>query len=160
MRSSIYALVVATAVVLGAPSSADASCIPGFDFGAFGDRNVDYGGNTGCDAWNSTAGPYANPPAGSISGRCDLGTNGTSNGALTIHGTASEVVGNLYYGNGGPSSALNVNGNPGYNTSGPLAAPLPLTPVSVPTPGTNPGACSSCTIIPNNTYTSGSGSPL
>src|SRR3954465_5859196 len=119
MRSSIYALVVATAVVLGAPSSADASCIPGFDFGAFGDQNVDYGGNTGCDAWNSSAGPYANPPAGSISGHCDLGTNGTASGSLTLHGTASDVVGNVYYGTGGPSSGVTPKGPPAHHTVAP-----------------------------------------
>jgi hypothetical protein len=157
-RSSLLTTAFATTVALVASPSmafADSSCVPGFTYGAFGKNSVDYGGNSGCDAWNSAAGTYAQTK----SGGCDLGTDGTSTGAMTVHGTASTVFGNVYYGNGGTSSTLTVNGHPSMTNGGALPAPLSLPSVVVPTIGSNLGAYvgTGGTIAANNTYTSVSG---
>jgi hypothetical protein len=147
---------VAAAAIAATPrlTYAAASCVPGFSYGAFGKSSVDYGGNSGCDAWNSSAGTYSQ----TVSGGCDLGTDGTSSGAMTIHGTASSVFGNVWYGAGGTSSSLTVNGHPGYGTSGSLTSNLNLPSVTIPTLGSNLGAQTGGTLSPGNTYTSVSGS--
>ena len=133
------------------------SCIPGFDFGAFGKNSVDYGGSSNCDSWSSSTGNYSTAP--NPIGPCNIGTDGTGAGAMTLHGTASEIAGNVEYGVGGTdATSLTVNGHPGYGASGPLASTVVMPDVVIPTLGSNLGACASCAITAGNTYTTVSGS--
>jgi hypothetical protein len=153
----ILAALVAAAIA--APRPADASCVPGFDYGAFGKSSVEFGGNSSIDSYssdsfNSTAGSY--DATHSNSGG-NLGTNGTASGAITVHGTASSVYGDIYYGVGGSSSTVTIHGQPTVGTIAALSSNLVLPSVTAPTLGTNLGAQSGGELFPGNTYTTVSG---
>jgi hypothetical protein len=131
-----------------------ASCVPGFDYGAFGKQSVDFGGNSSVDSWNSAAGTYAATKSNSGG---NLGTNGTGNGAITVHGTASSVYGDLYYGVGGSSSSVTIHGHPTVGATGALETNLALPSVTAPDLGTNLGVAVGGALSPGNTYTAVSG---
>jgi hypothetical protein len=150
-------LVAAVAALVGTPRPAAASCVPGFDYAAFGKTSVDFGGDSTCDSWNSASGTYAATQSNTGG---NLGTNGTQSGALTVHGTASSVFGNLYYGVGGTDSTVTIHGQPTTGSSGALTSTLALPSVTIPTLGSNLGALGSGVLIPNNTYTTVSGSVI
>lgn len=141
----------------GPAREAAASCVPGFDYGAFGKLSVDFGGNSSVDSWNSAAGSYAATRSNSGG---NLGTNGTEAGAITVHGTASHVYGDMYYGVGGSTSTVTIHGAPTTGAIGALAKSLSLPSVTVPTLGMNLGAVSTGTLLPGNTYTTVSGKVL
>jgi hypothetical protein len=148
---------LAALAALGAPRPAAASCVPGFDYGAFGKLSVDFGGNSSVDSYNSNAGTYAATHSNSGG---NLGTNGTSSGAITVHGTASSVYGDLYYGVGGSASSVTIHGDPTIGTAAPLTSALTLPSVTVPSLGSNLGAQSGGTLFPGNTYTTVSGNVI
>src|SRR5690349_22600848 len=110
-QSSISRMILSTGcavVALAAARPAAAgSCVPGFDYGAFGKTSVDFGGNSSVDSFNSTAGPYS---LTHVNSGGNLGTNGTSSGAITVHGTAADVYGDVYYGVGGSASSVTIHG--------------------------------------------------
>src|SRR5262249_25124680 len=83
IRTAAIAAVLASSLfsTIAQAATPATSCTPGFSFGAFGKLSVAYGGNSGCDAWNSSAGTYA----ATVSGGCDLGTNGTGSGDMWVH---------------------------------------------------------------------------
>jgi hypothetical protein len=150
-------LVAAVAALVGTPRPAAASCIPGFDYAAFGKTSVDFGGNSACDSWNSASGTYADTQSNTGG---NLGTDGTQSGAVTVHGTESSVYGNLYYGVGGTESSVTIDGHPTTGSSAALTSSLALPSVTLPTLGSNLGALDSGVLIPNNTYTTVSGSVI
>ncbi|HET7500575.1 MAG TPA: hypothetical protein VFK02_06210 [Kofleriaceae bacterium] len=157
LRVLASALVAAATTVAARP--AEASCVPGFDYGAFGKSSVEFGGNSSVDSYssdsfNSTAGSY--DATHSNSGG-NLGTNGTATGSITVHGTASSVYGDIYYGVGGSSSTVTINGQPTVGKIGPLPSNLVLPSVTVPTLGVNLGAQTGGELFPGNTYTTVSG---
>src|SRR5262249_48008959 len=106
------------------------------------------------DSFNSAAGPYALTQSNTLG---NLGTNGIAKGAITVHGTASDVYGNLYYGVGGTSSTVTVNGHPTIGAMGAQSANLVLPSVVAPTLGASLGSQSGGTLSPGNTHTSVSG---
>jgi hypothetical protein len=154
---SILRVVLSTSLALAATTAArpaTASCVPGFDYGAFGKLSVDFGGNSSVDSWNSAAGTYAATQSNSGG---NLGTNGTGSGAITVHGTASSVYGDLYYGAGGSAGSVTIHGDPTVGARGPLATNLSLPSVTAPSLGANLGEVSSGELSPGNTYTTVSG---
>jgi hypothetical protein len=151
-RALAGAVFATIAVVAARPAAA--SCVPGFDYGAFGKLSVDFGGNSSVDSYNSAAGPYLLSRSNSGG---NLGTNGTGKGAITVHGTASEVYGDLFYGAGGSESSVTIHGNPTVGTLAAQTTNLDLPSVIVPSLGSNLGAVSSGALSPGNTYTTVSG---
>ena len=152
-RSLIIASVIAGFAIIGA-RPVHASCIPGFDYAAFGKTSVDFGGQSSCDSWSSSTGTYATTQANTGG---NLGTDGTSSGAITVHGTASSVYGNLVYGAGGSSSSVSINGHPTTGASSAQTSNLVLPSVSLPTLGSNLGAVAGGSPAANNTYTTVAG---
>src|SRR5215468_2904383 len=141
---AIAAAACAAAVATGARPAQAGSCVPGFDYGAFGKTSVDFGGDSSVDSYtsdsfNSSAGTYATTHSNSGG---NLGTNGTATGAITVHGTASDVYGDIYYGAGGSASSVTIHGHPTVGTIGPQASNLVMPSVPIPTLGVNLGALS------------------
>lgn len=165
MKPSIRSLLATTALALiAAPRLASASCVPGFDYGAFGKISVDYGGNTGCDSWSSSsatctgASPVKTGPScytATKGSSCGLGTDGSGGGAMTIHGSASDVYGNVY---AGAASAITIHGNPNITgASGQIPTPLSTPTVVPPSTGSTVASCAECAPATNTTYTTMSG---
>ncbi len=158
-RSIKYLLATTSIALLSAPRLASASCVPGFDYGAFGRLSVDYGGNSGCDSWNSSSATCAGASpvktgmacyTATNASSCGLGTNGSKDGDMTLHGSASDVYGNVY---AGAASAITLHGHPTITGgSGQLPAPLILETVVPPSTSSTVSTCSGCTPIPNTTY--------
>jgi hypothetical protein len=153
MRSTVYVFVGSfVASLVAMTPSAEASCIPGFDFAAFGDNQVDMGGGAITDSYDSSLGTFTQTQ---IAGGGDVCTNSTNSGAVDFNGAGTQVYGNVCVGTGG-STSTGISPNPGpYLSSSVLAAPVVLTPVVVPVVGTNQGnvTCNSaCTIAPEQTY--------
>jgi hypothetical protein len=144
----------AVAAMLAARPAAAQSCVPGFDYGAFGKLSVDFGGNSSVDSYNSASGNYAKSHSNSGG---NLGTDGTSSGAITVHGTASNVYGNLSYGVGGTASSVTIHGHPNVGDRAALTSNLALPSVIVPSLGTNLGIQVDGALAPGNTYTAVSG---
>jgi hypothetical protein len=150
--------------LLAAPRIASASCVPGFDYGAFGKISVDYGGTSACDSWSSSSATCtgASPVKTGLGcftatkgSSCGLGTDGSAAGAMTLHGSASDVYGNVY---AGAASAITLNGNPHIaGASGQIPTPLITPTVIPPSTGATLGACAGCTPTTNTTYTTMSG---
>lgn len=102
-------LLVAPALVAGLVAStsrdADASCIPGFDYAAFGKNSVVWGGGATTDSYSSAGG--ANQ-YGATQSNADgnIGTNGDQCDVVNFNGTAGGVQGNVEYGTSGSSCAV------------------------------------------------------
>lgn len=119
------------------PPPAGTACIPGFQYSAFGDvdNNFGDGNNPANDDWDSSLNPCFGGPT------CPAGTY-----AATRTNVNNSPLGS------------NGNCNGGSSCSGPVSPALVLPSVTVPVLGSNLGACASCTLTPNNTYTTVSGS--
>jgi hypothetical protein len=165
MKPTLRSLLATAALALTAtPRAASASCVPGFDYGAFGKISVDYGGNTGCDSWSSAsatctgASPVKTGPScytATKGSSCGLGTDGSASGAMTIHGSASDVYGNVY---AGAASAITLHGNPNITgANGQIPTPLSTPTVVPPGTGSTVPSCAGCTPATNTTYTTMSG---
>ena len=149
MRFSTRCL-IAVSALLAAPRITDASsCVPGFDYGAFGKSSLDWGGNSGVDSWNSSLGTYA---ATHSSSGGNLGTDGTSSGALRVHGTASTVFGDLYIGAGASTGNITINGHPTTGSSYALSSNLNLPSVTLPTGWPSGGNLSGTAAVANTHY--------
>jgi hypothetical protein len=121
---------IALSALVATPRITDASsCVPGFDYGAFGKLRLDWGGNSGVDSWNSSLGTYAATKSNSGG---NLGTDGTGNGDLRVHGTASTVFGDLYIGAGASTSNITINGHPTTGSEYALTSNLNLPSVTLP----------------------------
>lgn len=150
----IVRAICALAVTATARTALAGSCVPGFDYGAFGKLSVNFGGNSSVDSYNSASGSYAATHSNSGG---NLGTNGTTSGAITVHGTAASVYGDLYYGVGGTSSSVTIHGHPTVGSRQAQTSNLSLPSVIVPSLGANLGALSGGTLASGNTYTVVSG---
>src|ERR1043165_5134690 len=112
MRTKLALVAVGLAL---APSAADASCVPGFDFAIFAKNTIHIQGQAGTDAWSSTSGTYA---ATKVCDDADIGVNSTAAGAVYIQSNATMVCGDGFSGAGStPSSVFTGNGNIGGTTS-------------------------------------------
>ncbi len=151
LRSTVYGVVGSIIALVATPSVAEASCIPGFDFAAFSNNPLVIGGGAVTNSYDSSLGTYASTVTNSGG---DICTNSTGADAVKFNGSGTQVYGNVCVGTGGTVPS-NINAAPGqYLSSSVLSTPIVLTPVTVPTVGTNQGNlnCNGCTIPPNQTY--------
>lgn len=152
LRSTVSVLAGSILAVVAAPSVVEASCIPGFDYGAFSNSPLVMGGGAVTNSYDSSLGTYASTV---INSGGDVCTNATGADAVKFNGSGTQVYGNVCVGTGGTVPA-DINASPGqYLSSSVLPAPLVLTPVTVPTVGTYQGdkTCNApCVIAPNQTY--------
>ncbi len=155
MRSSTCLLISGVLFgVLVTPRPADASCVPGFDYGAFGKESITMSGGGVTDSYNSTNGAYG---ISNLNTGGNICTNGTGAGAITLTGNGTTVQGDVCVGNGGsPGTAINTSGGASYTGSGRAQDPNEVLPsVVVPVVGTNQGSFtfnSNTTLAPNQTY--------
>lgn len=155
MRSPTCLLVIGALFgVLLTPRVADASCVPGFDYGAFGKDSVTMSGGGVTDSYNSATASYA---TSSLNTGGNICTNGTGAGAITLSGNGTTVQGNACVGSGGnPSTAINTSGGASYTGTPSAQDPNVVLPsVIVPVVGTNQGNAtynSNTTLPPNQTY--------
>ena len=156
MRTELALVMLATTTAIAQP--AEASCIPGFDYAAFGKDQVQWRGGGQTDSYDSSVGPYA---TSMMTTGGDLGTNGDGCGAVTLAGSPTTVNGNIEYGSAG--SACSVAGSPPATINGTRSAQTTepsLPSVTIPVVGTNQGnlSCSgACSpnphpLAPNQTY--------
>jgi hypothetical protein len=101
-------LLIAPALVAGLVAStpdADASCIPGFDYAAFGKNSVVWGGGATTNSYSSAggAGQYDTTKSDADG---NLGTNGDQCSVIDFNGTAGGVQGNVEYGTQGSSCSV------------------------------------------------------
>ncbi|MGE0869419.1 MAG: hypothetical protein AB7P03_12710 [Kofleriaceae bacterium] len=135
----IGAAAIATAFAVMTPSRANAqSCVPGFEYAAFGKDCVRFGGNNYSDSWDSSTAPgtYAGTVAASGG---SIGTNGTSCGAtacgtpaLSLGGSATTIKGDASYGPGGAACAANAGSSTITGTTTSLASEVALPSVTIP----------------------------
>ena len=130
------ALIAGCAVISGASSARAASCVPGFDFAAFGKDGVKLSGGAATDSFNSDNGPYGAPNA-FLGG--NLGTNGTSSGSIDLNGSSTTVGGNITYGSTGTSSTASAGTATVTGTTSPQTTNTPLPSVILPSPLPNGG---------------------
>jgi hypothetical protein len=125
-KQTLAALIAVAAL----PSHASAACpVPGFKYAAFGNQSMQVNGGASTNSYDSSAGTYAQ--TNSLSGG-NLGTNATSNGAISVNG-GSIVSGNIDIGFGGnPNTGITVGNNSSVQSKSSLSAPITLTPVTVP----------------------------
>ncbi len=105
---SLVRLLIAPALVGGlvaSPSDADASCIPGFDYAAFGKNSVVWGGGAQTDSYSSAGGAnqYATTKSNSDG---NIGTNGDQCDVVNFNGASTVVNGNVEYGTDGSSCSV------------------------------------------------------
>jgi hypothetical protein len=134
------------------------SCIPGFDYAAFGKDSIRWRGGGTTDSFDSTQGSYTSTVTSSGG---HIGTNGDGCGAVQLAGAGTQIHGNIDYGSAG--SACSVTGSPPATIDG-TAAPQTTEPafpsVTIPSIGTHQGnmTCTgSCSpnprpLAPNQTY--------
>src|SRR3569623_161277 len=131
------------------------SCVPGFDYGAFASCGVTMQGGGVTNSYDSSIGNYAASQSSPASNG-NLGENCTTAGSVQLSGSTTTVNGEIDYGPGGSTgSVISTSGGASYSTSGALGSTLTLTPVTIPTVGTNQGdlTCSSdCSPATNQTY--------
>src|SRR5262245_57701872 len=99
MRTSTRCLLLSVSFALfTTPRPAEASCIPGFDYAAFGKESVPVGGtSTGTDGYNSSVGSYADTVTATSGG--NIGTNSTTCSDIDFDGNPT-IGGNVQYGAG------------------------------------------------------------
>src|SRR3954453_17184183 len=102
-------LLIAPALVGGLVASAQdaqASCIPGFDYAAFGKNGITWGGGATTDSYSSAggAGQYSTTKTNAAG---NIGTNGDQCSVVDFNGTAGGVQGNVEYGTEGTTCSVN-----------------------------------------------------
>lgn len=152
LRSTVSVLAGSILALVTAPSVVEASCIPGFDYGAFSDSPLVMGGGAVTNSYDSSQGTYLGTV---INSGGDVCTNATGADAVKFNGSGTQVYGNVCVGTGGAVPA-DINASPGqYLSSSVLPSPVVLTPVVVPTIGTYQGnlnITSPTVIPPDQTY--------
>ena len=148
-------LALAAALVATPRVTEAASCVPGFDYGAFASCGITMSGGGVTNSYDSSIGPYTVSQSSPASNG-DLGENCTTANSITLSGSTTDVHGNIDMGPGGAAgSVIKTSGGASYDSSGNLSAPLSLTSVTVPTVGTDQGALtcnSNCSPASNETY--------
>jgi hypothetical protein len=133
---------------------ADAACIPGFDYAAFGKDNVKIGGNSATDGFNSAVGSYDSTKTTTSGG--NLGTNGEVCAVIDTNGASTIIGGNVEYGPDGSPCSVSQGPATIHGTQTPLSSPVNLPSVIIPaTIGTPQGAVNAPATLsatPNNTY--------
>jgi len=149
------ALLVLSLAMVAEHHADAASCVPGFDYGAFAACGVTMSGGGVTNSYDSSIGNYtasqSTPPSNG-----NLGENCSTAGSVSLTGSTTKVNGEIDYGPGGSSSVISTSGGASY-TGGDsaLGSALTLTPVTIPTTGTNLGdlSCNNdCAPTANNTY--------
>jgi hypothetical protein len=143
-------------LVLAHGSRADAaSCVPGFDYGAFASCNIKMSGGGVTNSYDSSIGAYSVSQSSPASNG-NLGENCTDANSITLSGSTTDVNGDIAVGPGGsPGSVIGTSGGATYSSSSTLSSSLTLTSVTVPTTGSNLGdlSCNAdCSPTSNNTY--------
>jgi hypothetical protein len=137
------------------PQQTDAaSCVPGFDYGAFAKQcDLTFAGGAVTDSYNSTLGNYATTVTNTGG---NIGTNGTSANCVRLNGATTDINGNIDIGPGGnPASVINTTGGATFDSSAVLTSPVNLPSVIIPVVGTNQGnqsINSNTSLAPNQTY--------
>ncbi len=129
-----------------------ASCVPGFDYGAFSKQcDLTFGGGAVTDSYNSALGTYA---ATVTNTGGNIGTNGTTASCVKLNGSTTDINGNIDIGPGGvPGNVITGSGT--YDSSAVMSTALSLPSVLIPVVGTNQGNQSfgtSASLAPNQTY--------
>lgn len=101
-------LLIAPALVAGTVAStpdAQASCVPGFDYAAFGKNSVTWGGGAQTDSYSSAGGAnqYSTTKSNSDA---NIGTNGDQCSVVNFNGSSAVVNGNIEYGTTGSSCSV------------------------------------------------------
>lgn len=148
------ALLVLSLAMVAEHHADAASCVPGFDYGAFASCGVTMSGGGVTNSYDSSIGNYSASQSTPASNG-NLGENCTTAGSVTLSGSTTQVNGEIDYGPGGSSSVISSSGGASYDSSSALGSSLTLTPVTIPTTGSNLGdlTCQNdCTATTNNTY--------
>jgi hypothetical protein len=137
---------VGSSLLTPRPSHA-ASCIPGFDFAAFGKDGINFHGNGTTDSYDDLVPPL--PTISTTNG--NICTNSTGSGSVTLNGSVS-IQGKVCVGNGGTAGAPTISGGGSYQTAYVQTTNPTMTSVVVPTVGTNQGNAGAGVLPPNQTY--------
>ena len=134
-------------------ASSSASCVPGFGYAVFGNANVTFSGNGHTDSYDDHFTPVSTTDANA--GVC---TNSAANSAVSLSGNAT-INGTACVGAGGTagSPTITTSGNAYSQSKGVQTADTTMTPVTIPTVGTNQGnmdckSLSNGALAPNQTY--------
>jgi hypothetical protein len=153
VRRRLALLCTAFGVVVIAPSRAHASCIPGFDYGAFAQCDLTFSGGGVTDSYNSNNGTYA---ATHVNSGGNVGEDCTTANSVQLSGSTTKVQGEIDVGPGGVTTTdISTGGGASYSSANTLTSSISLTPVTVPATGTDLGnlTCSSnCSPATNETY--------
>lgn len=154
LGNRLIALTGALGCIFLVPSEADASCVPGFDYAAFGKDSVTFQGGGTTDSFDSSIGPYASTVTATGGNVC---TNGTAAGAVQVGGAGTAINGDVCVGAGGSTAtSINTSGGATYGSGSVQTTNQTLTSVTIPSPfGANLGnlACgAACSPTPGNTY--------
>src|SRR5665647_759076 len=100
MNTSLRCAFVGAVIALVAPRPADASsCIPGFDYAAFGKESLQLGGGADTNSYDSSLGNYTT--TNSATGG-NVATNGAcppaAGAAAILNGASTTIGGNIQYG--------------------------------------------------------------
>jgi hypothetical protein len=143
------------ALVVAAARDAEASCIPGFDYAAFGKDSVSIGGNSNTDSYNSASGSYASTVSTTSGG--NIGTNGAACSVVTTNGASVSIGGDIQYGPGGSSCSASTGSSTIQGTKSALGSSVATPSVTLPAlVGAKQGAVAATATLsatPNNTYT-------
>jgi hypothetical protein len=149
------ALLVLSLAVVAEHHAEAASCVPGFDYGAFASCGITMSGGGVTNSYDSSIGSYtvsqsAPPSNGSLGEDC------TTANSVDLSGSTTKVNGNVDFGPGGTSgSVIKESGGASFTgSSNALGSSLTLTPVTIPVTGSNLGdlTCGTCSPATNNTY--------
>ncbi|CAN5850540.1 hypothetical protein BH11MYX3_BH11MYX3_03120 [soil metagenome] len=156
-RSTYWLFATALFASLSLPRLADASCIPGFDYAAFGKNKVEIGGNSTTDSYDSSVGSYAATVSATTGGA--VGTNGNGCSVVDLGGSSTTIGGNIQYGPSGTVCSVSGSGSPTvYGTKTPLTSSISMPSVTIPsTIGVAQGnltasGVTTLTATPNNTW--------
>jgi len=154
IRRALLCSALGLIAVTVTPRPADASCVPGFDYGAFANQcDLTFGGGAVTDSYNSAFGTYAMTVTNTGG---NIGTNGTSNSCVKLNGSTTDINGNIDIGPGGiPGTTITTSGGANFDSSSVLTAPVSLPSVVIPVVGTNQGnqsINSNTSLAPNQTY--------
>jgi hypothetical protein len=154
--------------VLAAPRADASSCVPGFDFGAFGQDSLTFGGGACTDSFNSALGtsyatqnPSGCPVNKGKSHSCpanddgSVGTNASSGTGITINGKGTCING------AADTNGSSISSSGDYYTSNTNNGSVNLTPPTVPAlpsatgSATQPAPGTTVTVSANNTLAPG-----